>query len=153
MSRSTSWRSLSPSAIAPFSPSSKIAIVRHQKWPYNLPMQEEELERRSAELKARMLAQRNVDARKRPTGAAIRDARSTVRQVDTVAVPDGGKSAERAEVAALKMRISELEAENKSLRRQLASTNYQAPLPSRASGDSVREQRHNFFKYSNLRRY
>ena len=113
-------------------------------------MQKEELERRSAELKARMLAQRKAGVRERATDAGTQDSRSTVKQV---AVPVESKSAERAEVAALKMRISELEAENKSLRRQLASTNYQAPPPSRSSGDSVREQRHNFFKYSNLRRY
>ena len=116
-------------------------------------MRKEELERRSAELKARMLAQRNADAQERPTGTAIQDPRSTTKQLDTVAVPGDSKSAETAEVAALKLRISELEAENKSLRRQLASTNYQAPPPSRSSGDSVREQRHNFLKYSNLRRY
>jgi hypothetical protein len=116
-------------------------------------MQKEDLERRSAELKSRMLAQRNAGLRKRPTDAATQDSRSTGRQAETAAVPGEIKSAEKAEVAVLKMRISELEAENKSLRRQLASTNYQAPPPSRSSGDSVREQRHNFFKYSNLRRY
>jgi hypothetical protein len=116
-------------------------------------MRKEDLERRSAELKARMLAQRNADAQERPTGVAIQDSSTTAKQVDTVVVAGDGKSTETAEVASLKMRISELEAENKSLHRQLASTNYQAPPPSRSSGDSVREQRHNFFKYSNLRRY
>jgi hypothetical protein len=116
-------------------------------------MRREELERRSAELKARMLAKRNADAQQRLIDAAIQDSRSTVKQVDPVAIHGDSKSAETTEVAALKMRISELEAENKSLRRQLASTNYQAHSPSRSSGDSVREQRHNFFKYSNLRRY
>jgi hypothetical protein len=116
-------------------------------------MQKEDLERRNAELKARMLAQRNAGVRKRPTDAVTQDSRSTAKQADTVAVRGESKSSERAEVAALKTRISELEAENKSLRRQLASTNYQAPPPSRSSGDSVREQRHNYFKYSNLRRY
>jgi hypothetical protein len=116
-------------------------------------MQREDLERRSAELKARMLAQRNAGVRKRPTETTTQDSRSTAKQVDTVAVPGASKSSERAEVASLKKRISELEAENKSLRRQLASTNHQTPPPSRSSEDSVREQRHNFFKYSNLRRY
>ena len=116
-------------------------------------MQKEDLERRSAELKARMLAQRNIGARKRPTDVLTRDSRSTAKQSGTVTVPGESKSTERAEAAALKVRISELEAENQSLRRQLASTSYQAPPPSQSSGDSVREQRHNFFKYSNLGRY
>ena len=116
-------------------------------------MRKEELERRSAELKARMLAQRNAGVRKGPTDAATQDSKSTAKQVDAVAVTGASNSAERAEVTALKMRISELEAENKSLRRQLASTSYQAPPPSRSSEDSVHEHRHNFFKYSNLRRY
>jgi hypothetical protein len=115
-------------------------------------MQKEDLERRSAELKVRMLAQRNIGARKRPTDVLTRDSRSTAKQSGAVTVPGESKSTERAEVAALKMRISELEAENQSLRRQLASTSYQAPT-ALSIRDSVREQRHNFFKYSNLRRY
>jgi hypothetical protein len=116
-------------------------------------MRKEDLERRSAELKARMLSQRNAGEQKRPTDATNQISRSTAKQADTMVVPGEIKSTERAEVAALKRRISELEAENKSLRRQLASTNTQAPPPSRSSEDSVREQRHNFFKYSSLRRY
>ena len=74
------------------------------------------------------------------------------KRADTLALPSEIKPTER-QVAALKMRISELEAGNERLRRQLTLTNYQAPPPSRPSEDSVREQRHNFFKYSNLRRY
>jgi len=115
-------------------------------------MRKEDLERRSAELRARVLAQRNAAAQKRPTAPATQDSRSTARKADTTFVPGEIKSTERAE-AALKKRISELEAENKRLRRQLASASYQAPPPPRSSDDSVREQRHNFFKYSNLRRY
>lgn len=64
-----------------------------------------------------------------------------------------GGAADREEVVALKKRIARLEAENKQLRNRIAlltnSTNRLSP----SSSDSVREQQHNFFKYSNVRRY
>jgi hypothetical protein len=68
-------------------------------------------------------------------------------------IPSEIKLTEAGELVARKKRIAQLEATNKNLRRQLASTNCQAPSPSPSSDDSVREQQHNFFKYSNLRRY
>ena len=117
-------------------------------------MRKEDLDRRSDELKARMLAERNQDAQKKLSSAGTRESASRAKPSDRVAEVSGEiSSTEGAEVAALKKRIAQLVAENESLRRQLASTNYQAPSPSRSNNDSVREQRHNFFKYSNLRRY
>jgi hypothetical protein len=117
-------------------------------------MQKEDLDRRSDELKARMLAARNEAAQRKLRSAGARESSSRAKPSDRVAnVPGEISSDERAEVAALKERVAQLVAENESLRRQLASTNYQAPSPSRSNDDSVREQRHNFFKYSNLRRY
>lgn len=60
---------------------------------------------------------------------------------------------DREEVVALKKRIARLEGENRQLRNRIAlltdSTNRSSP----SSSDSVREQQHNFFKYSNARRY
>jgi hypothetical protein len=112
-------------------------------------MRKEDLDRRSAELKSRMLAERDKDARKKPVGAAVLESVSLSKQADKGEI----KRPETGEVAALKKRIAKLEAENEILRRQLASTNYQAPSSSRSYGDSVREQQHNFFKYSNLKRY
>jgi hypothetical protein len=117
-------------------------------------MRKEELDRRSNELKDRMLAERGQEAQKKLSRAGTTESASRVKQSDRVAeVPGETSSNERAEVATLKKRIAQLIAENESLRRQLASTNHQAPSPSRSDDDSVREQRHNFFKYSNLRRY
>jgi ribosomal protein L29 len=112
-------------------------------------MRKEELDRRSAELKARIIAERNKDARKKPVGAAARESVSLSKQADKGET----KPTEAGGVAALKKRIAKLEAENETLRQQLASTNYQTPSSSRSYDDSVREQQHNFFKYSNLRRY
>jgi len=116
-------------------------------------MRKEDLDRRSNELKARMLAERNLDAQKKRSSAGTRESASRANPSDKIGKVGEISSTERAEVAALKKRIAQLVAENESLYRQLASTNYQAPSPSRSNDDSVREQRHNFFKYSNLRRY
>jgi hypothetical protein len=111
-----------------------------------------DLDRRSDELKARMLAARNEGAQKKRT-AGTRESATRANPSDKIGQVGEISSTERAEVAALKKRIAQLVAENESLYRQLASTNYQASSPSRSNDDSVREQRHNFFKYSNLRRY
>ena len=117
-------------------------------------MRKQDLERRSDELKARMLAARNEAAQKKLRSAGARESASRAKPSDKVAkIPGEISSTERAEVAALKKRIEQLVAENESFRWQLASTNYLAPSPSRSNDDSVREQQHNFFKYSNLRRY
>ena len=116
-------------------------------------MRKDDFDRRSDELKARMLAARN-EAQKKPRGAGARESASRAKPSDKVANVAGQiGSHERAEVAALNRRVAQLVAENESLRGQLASTKYQAPSPSRSNDDSVREQQHNFFKYSNLRRY
>jgi hypothetical protein len=116
-------------------------------------MRKEDLDHRSDELKARMLAERNQDAQKKRSSAGTRESASPANPSDKIGKGGEFSSTGRAEVAALKKRIAQLVAENESLRRQLASTNYEAPSQSRSNNDSVREQRHNFFKYSNLRRY
>src|SRR5258708_1645485 len=133
-------------------------MARGRRWPAQadtIPrMRKEDLDRRSKELKARMLAARNEAAQKKPRNALVRESASRAKPSDRVAnVPGEISSNERAEMAALKKRVAQLVAENESLRRQLASTNCQAPSPSRSNDDPVREQRHNFFKYGNLRRY
>lgn len=113
-------------------------------------MRKDDFHRRSDELKARMLAARN-EAQKKPRSAGARESASRAKPSGVANVAGEISSDERAEVAALKKRVAQLVAENESLRGQLASTKYQAP--SRPNDDSVREQQHNFFKYSNLRRY
>jgi molecular chaperone GrpE (heat shock protein) len=57
----------------------------------------------------------------------------------------------KKQVAELKKRVLTLEAENQRLQKQKTVVVERAPQQS--SGDAVREQRHNFFKYSNARRY
>jgi len=60
---------------------------------------------------------------------------------------------DREDVVVLKERIARLEAENKQLRKQIAALSDTISRSSQSRSDSVREQQHNFFKYSNVRRY
>jgi len=57
-----------------------------------------------------------------------------------------------AEVASLKKQIAHLETENRKLRNQIAVLTDSMNRSSQSLSDSVREQQHNFFKYSNVRR-
>jgi len=57
----------------------------------------------------------------------------------------------RRRIAELEKRVLALEAENERLRGQKTIV-VERPAQ-KSSNDSVREQRHNFFKYSNVRRY
>jgi hypothetical protein len=57
------------------------------------------------------------------------------------------------EVASLKKRITQLETENRKLRNQIAALTDSTNRSSPSRSDSVREQQHNFFKYSNVRRF
>jgi hypothetical protein len=104
-------------------------------------MRKEEFERRAAEMKARMLAQRNRQAEE-PSATPVRKSRGRV-----------APQSPEVEVQALQKRVKELEAENLRLRRQLATIANRVTPSSQSSADSVREQQHNFFKYSNVRRY
>jgi len=60
---------------------------------------------------------------------------------------------ERDEVVVLKKRNAKLESENRQLRKQVAVLTDSMGRSSQSLSDSVREQQHNFFKYSNVRRY
>jgi cell division protein FtsB len=64
-----------------------------------------------------------------------------------------GGAGRREDVVALKKQITRLEAENRQLRKQIATLTDSMNRSSPSSSDSVREQQHNFFKYSNVRRY
>lgn len=70
------------------------------------------------------------------------------RKRDDSAGGDGGPE----DVVALKKRIARLEGENKQLRNQIAVLTDSMNRSSQSLSDSVREQQHNFFKYSNVRR-
>ncbi len=123
-------------------------------------MRKEEFERRCAEMKARMLAQRSKSVPdERPTvpnpipeASARKSARRGERALSALA----SEAPKEGEFAALKAQVARLEAENRQLRQQiaaLASRSVVVASPSRSGDDSVREQRHNYFKYSNARRY
>ena len=113
-------------------------------------MRKVELDRRSADLKARMLAQRNGLAQEKPSTVTERKSATKAKQDhDSLTV----KCSDGEEVSALRKRIAQLEVENKNLRQQLAAMSSGEAQPSRSLEDSMRQQRHNFFKYSNVRRY
>ncbi len=85
----------------------------------------------------------------RNTKVTKRQSRVTDKQTS----PDSPNSIRDQEsVAVLKKEIRRLEAENKNLREHIAVLSASPRQPVQSSGDSVREQ-HNFFKYSNARRY
>ena len=60
---------------------------------------------------------------------------------------------EQLDLKSLSKRIAELEAENASLKLQLAGLRDQPRRPARESDLSDEERRHLFMKYSNVRRY
>ncbi|MGC4050305.1 MAG: hypothetical protein QM757_13085 [Paludibaculum sp.] len=117
---------------------------------YNLSMRKEELDRRCAEMKTRMLAQRDADARGKPVVAT--KPKSAAKKMQRKVDPSG-EADDDANVSTLRKRIAQLEKENERLRSQLAMMSAGSVVPDRSSTDAVREQRHNFFKYSNSRRY
>ena len=64
-----------------------------------------------------------------------------------------GGAGDNEEAVALKKRIARLESENGQLRKQIAVLADSMGRSSQSLSDSVRERQHNFFKYSNVRRY
>jgi hypothetical protein len=70
------------------------------------------------------------------------------KQADSV-----GRAGELDEMVVLKKRIVRLESEKRQLRKQVAVLADSMGRSSQSPSDSVREQQHNFFKYSNVRRY
>lgn len=59
-----------------------------------------------------------------------------------------------SELLALRKRVKELEAETARLRLQVASLSRQTSrVQEKSPDDQRREQQHNYFKYSNARRY
>jgi hypothetical protein len=62
-------------------------------------------------------------------------------------------STSQDDIALLKQEIARLQRENRDLQERIAALNRNATSPMQSHQDSVREQQHNFFKYSNARRY
>ena len=113
-------------------------------------MRKEELERRCAEMKARMSAQRTAQVQEQPSKVTGRKSATKVKRDHGAPT---SQTSDSDDVIALRDQITQLEAENKSLRQQIAALASRAAGPSHSAEDPVREQRHNFFKYSNVRRY
>lgn len=84
----------------------------------------------------------------RQEGKGKSAARRKREQDDSVSI-----AGDREEVVGLKKQIAGLEAENRQLRKQVAVLTDSMGRSSQSLSDSVREQQHNFFKYSNVRRY
>ncbi len=97
---------------------------------------------------------KNLEARQRE----MRERNQNNKRISQSVERFGIGASDSPEVARLKKRISELEMrvgflekENRELREQKTVIVERAPQQS--YDDAVREQRHNFFKYSNVRRY
>ena len=112
-------------------------------------MRKEEFDRRAAEMKTRMLAQRH-EPLEEPSTTPIRKSRAKRGQEDSRIT---SQSSDAEDIQAMRKRVKELETENRRLREQLAAMANRATPLSQCSADSVREQQHTFFKYSNVRRY
>jgi hypothetical protein len=89
-----------------------------------------------------------VDRQEAKVGKRKSSAAGKRKQEDSV-----GGGGHNEEAVALKKRIARLESENGQLRKQIAVLTDSMGRSSQSLSDSVREQQHNFFKYSNVRRY
>ena len=111
-------------------------------------MGKEELDRRCAEMKARTLAQRAAHVQKQPSGVTERTSTAKAKRDHSSSTTENSDGQDE-----LRNQIARLEAENHNLRQQIAVLTSSAAGPPHSEKDSVREQQHNFFKYSNIRRY
>jgi len=84
----------------------------------------------------------------------MRERNRAAKQSKPVAVSATSYEAcEVSELKALQKRVMALESENKGLRIQIAALQRQAPAQQPSYEAERRKQQHDFFKYSNVRRY
>jgi|SRR5208282_26484 hypothetical protein len=90
----------------------------------------------------------------------MRERNAQKKREKRVMPPETAASEDSPEVVRLKKQISQLQAqvsalqvENNHLRQQKTIVVERSSGQGRSYGDSVKEQQHNFFKYSNVRRY
>ncbi len=97
---------------------------------------------------------KNLEARQREMlerKAATKAPQSALASVPVAPGGDDEVRRLRQRVTELEDRVLSLEEENKRLRKQ--KTVVVERRPEKTYQDTVQEQRHNFFKYSNVRRY
>jgi hypothetical protein len=83
----------------------------------------------------------------------MRERNARKNQGENLAQPEIATSDDRSEVLRLKDRISALITENNRLRQEKTIVVELPRGQNKSLTDSVKEQQHNFFKYSNTRRY
>jgi regulator of replication initiation timing len=96
-------------------------------------------------LDARQREMRERRTRERSKKSKREDALPPFETAATDANPDVRRLKKR--IAELQEQVSALQLENNRMRQQKTT------VVERSGGDSVKEQQHNFFKYSNTRRY
>jgi hypothetical protein len=97
------------------------------------------------------LEERQREMRERNSTASKRK-QSVVASTPAMTLGDSSEvHALKKQIAELERRVLALEAANQRLRAQ--KTIVVERDAQKSGGDSIREQRHNFFKYSNARRY
>ena len=97
------------------------------------------LEDRQREMRERNTRSKREKVLAQPEGAAPHDSPEVVRL--------------KKRIAELKEQMSALQLENSRLREQKTIVVERSRGQERSHGDSVTEQQHNFFKYSNARKY
>jgi hypothetical protein len=95
------------------------------------------------------LEQRQREMRKRNLRAKNKAAKPPTIRIETVQPEEEGDS----ELAALRRRVSVLERENAALRQEVLVLRQRSGRAEKSYDEQRREQQHNFFKYSNIRRY
>lgn len=83
----------------------------------------------------------------------MRERNARKKQEEDLVQPEIAASNDRSEVLLLKQQISALITENRRLRQQKTIVVERPRGQERTHTGSVEEQQHNFFKYSNTRRY
>jgi len=83
----------------------------------------------------------------------MRERNARKKQEENLVEPGIATSNDRSEVLRLKQQISALITENNRLRQQRTIVVERPRGQGKPHTDSVNEQQHNFFKYSNARRY
>jgi hypothetical protein len=83
----------------------------------------------------------------------MRERNALKKQEEYLVQPEIAASNDNSEVLRLKQQISDLITENNRLRQQKTMVVERPCGQDKPHTDSVNEQQHNFFKYSNTRRY